>query len=179
MAAQQTGPNLGGLFAAVDTDKSGAIDATELQSALSSGGWREFSDKTARMLIRIFDADRSGSIGYQEFCYLWDYLTKWKAAFDHHDQDRSGTISFNEAYKALSNFGYRLSEPIMQLMFYSYDADRTGALGFDEFVQMNSELSSMTNMFRKHDTHGTGVATINYEQFLSMVLTLKNLSDGK
>ncbi len=65
MAAQQTGPNLGGLFAvcmlsrlgafpsnfrklqchtqAVDTDKSGAIDATELQSALSSGGWREFS----------------------------------------------------------------------------------------------------------------------------------------
>jgi calcium-binding protein CML len=85
----------------------------------------------------------------------------------------SGSISFNEAHKALSNFGYRLSEPIMQLMFYSYDADRTGALGFDEFVQMNSELSSMTNMFRRHDAQGTGVATINYEQFLSMVLTLK------
>jgi len=90
-----------------------------------------------------------------------------------HNSLCSGSISFNEAYKALSNFGYRLSEPIMQLMFYSYDADRTGALGFDEFVQMNSELSSMTNMFRKYDTNGTGVATINYEQFLSMVLTLK------
>jgi hypothetical protein len=39
--------------------------------------WRQHRDKTARMLIRIFDADRSGTIGYQEFCYLWDYLTKY------------------------------------------------------------------------------------------------------
>lgn len=67
------------------------------------------------------------------------------------DQDKSGNINFKEAYTALSSFGYRLSEPIMQLMFYSYDSDRTGALGFDEFVQMNAELSSMTNMFRRYE----------------------------
>ena len=170
------------------------------------------------MLIRIFDADRSGTIGYQEFCYLWDYLSKWKAAFDGFDTDKSGTISFKEAYTALSTFGYRLSEPLMKLLFYSYDQDATNALGFDEFVQMNAELSSMTNLFvrrasRLHVSelaHSAsirsggmipmaqvrtvtvstlaylrhfadtgmrvvcaGVATINYEQFLSMVLTLK------
>ena len=85
------------------------------------------------------------------FCYLWDYLTKWKASFDGFDADKSGNINFKEAYTALGAFGYRLSEPIMQLMFYSYDADRTGVLGFDEFVQMNAELSSMTNLFRRYE----------------------------
>lgn len=40
------------LTQAVDTDRSGAIDATELQSALSSGGWRAFSCvSTLRALV--------------------------------------------------------------------------------------------------------------------------------
>lgn len=48
---------------AVDRDRSGSIDAYELQSALSQGGWRPFSLRAAQLMIAIFDTDRSGTIG--------------------------------------------------------------------------------------------------------------------
>lgn len=49
------------LFTAVDVDRSGSISEKELQVALSNGGWTTFSPRTTRVLIRMFDADRSGA----------------------------------------------------------------------------------------------------------------------
>jgi hypothetical protein len=41
-------------------DRSGSISQKELQLALSNGGWTPFSVKTTKMLIKMFDVDRSG-----------------------------------------------------------------------------------------------------------------------
>ena len=48
------------LFQAVDHDKSGFIDIKELHNALSNGRWTKFSPKTTRLLMKMFDLDRSG-----------------------------------------------------------------------------------------------------------------------
>ena len=50
------------MFSAVDVDRSGNINERELQTALSHGGWLPFSIKTTRMLIKMFDVDRSGKL---------------------------------------------------------------------------------------------------------------------
>ncbi len=55
------------LFASVDANRSGTVDARELHHALSNGGYTAFSFKTTRLLMRMFDMDRSGSLGYREF----------------------------------------------------------------------------------------------------------------
>ena len=42
------------------------------------------SIKTARLLLRMYDADRSGSLSYYEFERLMGQLTTWKGYFDAH-----------------------------------------------------------------------------------------------
>lgn len=56
----------------------------------------------------------------------------------------------------MASLGYRLADATLGAMMMSYDADRTGNLGFDEYLQAMSELTLFTNLFRTHDTTSTG-----------------------
>merc|ERR1712179_814605 len=47
-------------FQAVDVDRSGQINALELQQALVNGNMSKFSEEACRMMIDLFDANRSG-----------------------------------------------------------------------------------------------------------------------
>ena len=68
------------IFTAVDRDKSGAIDATELQSALVTGGY-QISLQVAAMLIRLHDANGDARIDMNEFINLHKFLGDTQAAF--------------------------------------------------------------------------------------------------
>ena len=58
------------LFKAVDRDQSGQLSEAELQNALVNGDWSKFDPHTVRMMIRMFDADRNGTINFDEFWYV-------------------------------------------------------------------------------------------------------------
>ncbi|KAH9366971.1 hypothetical protein HPB48_016487 [Haemaphysalis longicornis] len=108
--AQQTqGPNLSylqGLFQSVDKDRNGAIDAVELQTALSNG------------TSRAFNAD-TGTFNFDEFVSAWTYITSWLNHFNAFDKDGSGSIDRQEFRGALTQFGYRLSGPTVDFMVTS------------------------------------------------------------
>ncbi|KAJ7288820.1 hypothetical protein C8J57DRAFT_1643051 [Mycena rebaudengoi] len=53
-------------FSSVDTDRSGAITTPELERALINGDWTPFDLDTVKLLMTIFDTDRSGTIGFNE-----------------------------------------------------------------------------------------------------------------
>lgn len=57
------------MFKAVDRDNSGQLSEAELQNALVNGDWTKFDPHTVRMMIRMFDADRNGTISFDEFWY--------------------------------------------------------------------------------------------------------------
>lgn len=97
----------------VDRDRSGAISADELQTALSNGeqqypalslfsqryptgSWTAFNPETVRLMIGMFDKDRSGTINFQEFGSLWKYVQDWQTTFKSYDRDNSGSIDKNE-----------------------------------------------------------------------------------
>lgn len=109
-------PQLWQWFTAVDVDRSGSITANELQSALLNGNWTKFDLDTVKMLMAIFDVDRSGTINYTEFAGLWKYIADWQNVFRHFDRDRSGSIDGHELADALANFGYRLTPPLLTLV---------------------------------------------------------------
>lgn len=46
---------------------SGALTEAELRTALVNGDWTPFDPHTVRMMIRMFDTDRSGSVSFDEF----------------------------------------------------------------------------------------------------------------
>lgn len=157
-------------FKAVDQDNSGSISADELQKALMNGNWSQFNGETCRLMIGMFDKDRSGNIDIHEFSSLWKYIQEWRNCFDRFDTDRSGTIDARELNVAFSSFGYRLSPQFSDLCVKKFDRHSTRSMKFDDFIQCCVMLKTLTNAFRKHDTTQTGVVHINYEQFLEMVL---------
>ena len=60
-------PGAWALFQRVDVDRSGTVRLEELLQALTNGGFISFSARTARYLMRMYDADRSGVLQYIEF----------------------------------------------------------------------------------------------------------------
>ncbi|KAI1806460.1 EF-hand [Daldinia bambusicola] len=163
-------PTLLPLFKAVDKNNTGQLSERELSAALVNGDWTAFDPQTVRMMIRMFDSDRSGTIGFEEFCGLWSFLASWRALFDRFDADRSGNISPDEFSNALIAFRYRLSPGFVDLLFRTYDKRNEGVMSFDLFVQACISLKRMTDVFKKYDEDRDGYITLSFEDFLVEIL---------
>ena len=48
------------------------------QAALSA-----FDLDTVKLLMTLFDTDRSGTVGFQEFAGLWKYIKDWQGVCPH------------------------------------------------------------------------------------------------
>ncbi|CAJ2501457.1 Uu.00g043100.m01.CDS01 [Anthostomella pinea] len=163
-------PTLLPLFRAVDKDGTGQLSERELSTALVNGDWTAFDSQTVRMMIRMFDSDRSGTIGFKEFCGLWSFLASWRTLFDRFDTDRSGNISLDEFNNALVAFRYRLSPRFVELLFSTYDKRSEGVMSFDLFIQACISLKRMTDVFKKYDEDRDGYITLSFEDFLVEIL---------
>ncbi|KAI0295569.1 EF-hand [Russula brevipes] len=165
-------PQLWQWFSAVDTDRSGSISVTELQAALVN----EFDLDTVKMLMDIFDTDRSGTIGFQEFTGLWKYINDWQGVFRHFDKDHSGTIDRHELAEAMRGFGYKLPPSLLTLLEQKYASGPSSGYGpppgitFDRFVRACVAVKTLTEAFQRADHDRDGWVTINYEEFMKIVL---------
>lgn len=149
---------------------TGQLSEKELSAALVNGDWTAFDPHTVRMMIRMFDADRSGTIGFDEFCGLWSFLASWRTLFDRFDTDRSGNIQLEEFRNALVAFRYRLSDRFTELLFRTYDKRGEGSMSFDLFVQSCISLKRMTDVFKRYDDDRDGYITLSFEDFLTEIL---------
>lgn len=107
------------------------------------------------------------------FLFNLRYVTDWQNCFRSFDTDNSGSIDKNELKTALISFGYRLSDSLVEMLVRKFDRIGQGTILFDDFIQCCILLYTMTSAFRQYDTNQNGVITIHYEQFLSMVFSLK------
>jgi peflin len=55
-------PQLYNLFRAADTNGSGQLSERELSRALVNGDWTPFDPKTIKLMVKMFDVDRYGSV---------------------------------------------------------------------------------------------------------------------
>lgn len=121
-------------------------------------------------MIGLFDRDHSGTINFQEFCGLWQYIQQWKATFDSFDADRSGNIDQRELQTVFERLGYNLSPNFTRLVLSRYDRQGRGALKLDDFIQCCVLLRMLTDSFRARDTHQRGTIQISYEDFMTMAI---------
>ncbi|EDV98553.1 GH22343 [Drosophila grimshawi] len=124
-------------------------------------------------MIGMFDRENRGTVSFQDFGALWKYVTDWQSCFRSFDRDNSGNIDKQELKTALTSFGYRLSDHLVEVLLRKFDRFGRGTILFDDFIQCCIVLYTLTTAFRQHDTDMDGVITIHYEQFLSMVFSLK------
>lgn len=83
----------------------------------------------------MFDKQQKGTVSFEEFGALWKYVTDWENCFRSFDRDNSGNIDRNELKTALINFGYRLSDHIIDMLIRKYDRAGNGTIYFDDFIQ--------------------------------------------
>lgn len=159
-------------FLAVDTDRSGVIDERELQAALSSG-YQQFSIRTVRLLLFIFNNRQCASgIGPAEFAVLWDCIGHWRTVFKNFDKDHSGKIHSTELRNALRSLGYVVPPSVTEVIVTRYsDGNRDRkTLGFDNFVECVAIVKGLTEKFKERDTRFIGSASLTYDTFMTMVV---------
>ena len=156
-------------FQAVDVDRSGHINAIELQQALINGNMSKFSEEACRMMIDLFDANKSGTIDVNEFVQLFNYINQWKGVFEGFDKDRSGSIDLNEFSQALQQMQYSFSQTFVQNILTKYDP-KTRRLTLDNFIVVCFSLKRLTDSFKRRDREMRGQAMMGYEDFVGLAL---------
>ncbi|KAH3669194.1 hypothetical protein WICMUC_005033 [Wickerhamomyces mucosus] len=157
------------VFDRLDRNRDGKLNEEELSAALVNYDGTQFKPTTVKLMIRLFDTDFSGGIEFREFYHLWNYISHWKKAFQRYDIDQNSRISFGEYQSALENFGYRLPTDVALFVFQKFGQvvpNKPMSLGFDMFVESLIWLLRCTNIFKKFDSQGNGVATIKFQDFV-------------
>lgn len=87
------------------------------------------------LFLGMFDKQNTGSVNFQDFGALWKYVTDWQNCFRSFDADNSGNIDKNELKVALTSFGYRLSDFLVDMLVKKFDRFGRGTILFDDFIQ--------------------------------------------
>ncbi|XP_066921053.1 programmed cell death protein 6-like [Clytia hemisphaerica] len=161
------------IFQRIDRNGDQSIDCNELQTALKNGSWAPFNLETTRLMIGMFDFNNNGTIDFNEFCSLWQYVTDWTRTFKGYDLDGNGTIDHKELSQAMHGFGFRVSERIISILIRRFDRTGQGQVRFDDFIQLCIIVRMLTNSFQRFDYQRNGNIQVSYEQFLTMVFQTK------
>ena len=98
-------------------------------------------------------------------------LAEYKEAFDMFDRDHGGTISGDEIYKIMKNYGNPVTKKEVEKMIAKIDTSGDGELDFEEFVTLmqrnisyieESEEDLVLRAFKAFDKDHDGKIT-NYE----------------
>jgi len=81
-------------FRSFDRDNSGTIDRNELNTALTSFGYR-LSPQTVDMLLKKFDRIGQGYVAFDDFIQCCVVLHTLTASFRQHDTDMDGIITIH------------------------------------------------------------------------------------
>ncbi|CAH1958003.1 unnamed protein product [Acanthoscelides obtectus] len=84
----------------------------------------------------MFDRSNKGQVSFEDFGALWKYVTDWQNCFRSFDRDNSGNINREELKTALTSFGYRLSDNVINIILRKFDRHGNGTILFDDFIQL-------------------------------------------
>ncbi|KAJ3359728.1 Programmed cell death protein 6 [Allomyces javanicus] len=158
-------------FREVDADGDGRVTADELQTALAALGYSMFNTETCRLLVNLHDFDQNGSIDFSEFSSMWNYLVSWHGIFRTFDVDGNGSIDSSELQRALLTFGYNVTKELVDVLVKKYDRYGQGSITFDSFIQCCVTIRALTDSFRRFDSDNDGWITLNYNDYISLVMT--------
>ncbi|CAL5205733.1 unnamed protein product [Lathyrus oleraceus] len=151
-------------FDRVDSDKSGSITALQLKRALGKGNL-EFSLSVVEQMIRMYDFDRNGTMSFQEFLALNNFLLKVQHAFSDLEKGR-GFLLPDDVFQAVVKIGFMLDSPAFYSVCESFDQSKNGRFRLDDFISLCIFLQSARNLFTSFDTAKQGRVTLDLNQFV-------------
>ncbi|XP_076914986.1 uncharacterized protein LOC143574190 [Bidens hawaiensis] len=151
-------------FDRVDSDQTGSITATQLQSALAVGNL-QFPITIVQQMIRMYDFDRNGTMSFEEFVALNKFLLKVQQAFSDLERGR-GFLEPDEVYEALLKLNISMDSPAFYTVCESFDKEKKGRFRLDDFMSLCIFVQSARNLFNSFDTSKQGRVTLDLNQFI-------------
>eukprot|EP01043_Picozoa_sp_COSAG02_P064590 COSAG02_NODE_9489_length_2200_cov_1.556878_1_plen_591_part_10 len=132
------------LFAKADADGTGDLDVQELGRVIEELGMK-LSHEQLHDAMGILDSDSTGAVSMANFTEWWmaqkgsgkdndEAREHARAAFEAVDVDRGGTIDASELAVLAENLGLTLSESEMAAALNDMDADGSGEIDMQEFI---------------------------------------------
>ncbi|XP_053576096.1 calpain-1 catalytic subunit isoform X1 [Bombina bombina] len=152
------------------------VSAQELQTILNKiiGKHKDlrtkgFSMESCRSMVNLMDKDGNGKLGMVEFNVLWNKIKHYLTVFRKFDIDKSGSMNAYEMRMAVESAGFKLSNPLHQLIITRY-AEPDLAVDFDSFACCLIRLETMFRFFQGLDTDKDGVITFNLFTWLQLTM---------
>jgi len=128
------------LFKKYDRDDSGEIESLELGDLLRQRGYNQSLEELQR-LCEEFDVDGTGDIGMREFLKLMrrlreDDIRRFRQIFESNANKETQTMATQHIAGVLEELGHEVSMESCTEALRTADADGSGELDWDEFVQL-------------------------------------------
>merc|ERR1711990_604938 len=127
-------------FDLFDTDGSGAVDATELHTAMKALGFEPKKEEISKM-IKEMDKDGDATVDFEEFCVMMaekmnqkDGKEEMLKGFKLFDDDGTGKISFKNFQRVAKELGENLSDAELKEILAEADEDGDGEINEAEFL---------------------------------------------
>ncbi|KAL6068408.1 putative Far upstream element-binding protein 3 [Balamuthia mandrillaris] len=152
-------------FKTMDRDGSGSITGNELANVAVGG--TVLGMDIALKLIRIFDADKNGTIDFWEYASLHKFLLHMQSLFSQNDRNRSGRLGAQEAHAALSAAGFQLSAEAIRSLHLKYNKTGYG-VNMVEFLALVAHVAQAKSLFEWRDPRNTGYIQLNMDDLLDV-----------
>nr|CAI5835050.1 unnamed protein product [Callosobruchus analis] len=119
----------------------------------------------------MFDKDKTGTIGINEFQMLYTYINQWLTVFRNYDRDQSGSIEEQELSMAFQQMGFRFSEDFIKYLINRADLKNHKQISVDQFITVCVQIQRFTEAFKAKDAERNGVITLGFEEFISIALS--------
>merc|ERR1712167_175756 len=127
-------------FTLFDTDGSGAIDSSELCTAMAALGFNPKKSEIEKM-VKEMDKDGDATIDLEEFMIMLaekmnqkDGKEEMLKGFAMFDDDKTGKISFNNFKRVATELGETLTDDQLKEILAEADEDKDGEISKEEFL---------------------------------------------
>merc|ERR1712031_110621 len=129
-------------FELFDTDGSGAVDSSELHTAMKALGFEPKKEEIAKM-VREMDKDGDATVDFEEFCIMLaekmnqkDGKEELLKGFKLFDDDNTGKISMKNFKRVAKELGETLSDAELGEILAEADTDGDGEINETEFLEV-------------------------------------------
>lgn len=156
-------------FLATDIDQNGEVSAFELQRMLAVGGL-VFSLQTVVQIVNLHSPRDKGSLTFDEFRAVKQFLSNIQASFQYFDASRTGKLTKSEVLRALHHAGFgHVDEGAIKASCQAFDPDRSNSLSLDQYIAMTLFLLGAKrafDAFAAQQPNAGGRITVDFNQFV-------------